>query len=203
MMITTKLLRFALPAAVVGIGIGGAVLLGGAREKKTATIPAGALLVATLDQTVSTDRSGIGDHITLHTTDPIRLGNETEIPDDATIHGEVTHVKGGGRIAGAPELTLRFTELELDGHTYPISADPLRVTGKSDVKESAAEIGGGTIAGAVLGGVKGAIVGAALGTGVAVATAGDQLTLPAGQKLRVRLTQPITVQYRPRAEKVD
>ena len=203
MMDTTKLLRFALPAAVVGVGIGGAVLLGGAREKRTATIPSGTLLVAALEQTVSTDQSGIGDHITLRTVDPIRLGNETTIPEEVILRGEVTHVKGGGRVAGAPELALRFTELEVDGHTYPISADPLQVTGKSDATESAVEIGGGTVAGAVLGGVKGAIVGAAVGTSVAVATEGDQLTLAGGTKLRVRLTEPVTVQYRPRPEKVD
>ena len=46
--------------------------------------------------------------------------------------------------------------------------------------------------------MKGAVVGAAIGTGVAVATKGDQITLPNGQKLRVRLTREVTVQYRPR-----
>jgi hypothetical protein len=54
--------------------------------------------------------------------------------------------------------------------------------------------------GGVLRGAKGAIVGAAIGTGVALATDGDQLTLGAGQRLRIRLTQPVTVQYRPSPE---
>ena len=35
------------------------------------------------------------------------------------------------------------------------------------------------------------------GTGVAVATKGDQIVLPAGVQLRVRLTAPVTVRYRP------
>ncbi len=191
---TTKLTRLALPAAVVAIGIAAAVMLGRAGEKKNATIPSGALLVAALEQPVSTDHSRSGDHITLRTVEPIHLAGEATIPAGVTLRGEVTEAKGGGRITGAPEIALRFTELELDGHRYQLSAEPFRVQGKSDAKESALEIGGGAVVGGVLRGVKGAVVGAVIGTGVAVATKGDQLTLGAGQHLRIRLTQPVTVQ---------
>lgn len=197
---TTKLVRFTLPAAVVGVGIAAAVMLGGAREKKTVTIPSGTVLVGALEQPVSTDRSSIGDHITLQTVDPIRVGEETSIPDGLTLRGEVITVKGGGRISGAPELAFHFSELEVDDHTYQVSSDPFHVKGTSDATESALEIGGGAVVGGVLRGAKGAIVGAAIGTGVAVATEGDQLRLGAGQRLRIRLTEPVTVQFRPRSE---
>jgi hypothetical protein len=197
---TTKLVRLALPAAVVGVGIIAAVMLGRAGERKTATIPSGALLVGTLEQQVSTDRSSVGDHITLRTVDPIRVGDQMTIPEGLTLRGEITQVKGGGRIAGAPELALRFTALEIDGHDYQVSTEPFRVTGKSNATESALQIGGGAVVGGVLDGAKGAVVGAAIGTGVAVATKGDQLTLSAGQRLRIRLTQPLEVQFRPRSE---
>jgi hypothetical protein len=193
---TTKLVRLALPVAVVGVGIAAAVMLGRAGEKKTATIPSGTWLVGSLDQSVSTDHSSVGDHITLRTVEPIRL-NQVTIPDGVTLRGEVTHVKGGGRIAGAPELAFRFTALELDGQSYQISTEAFSVEGKNAAKESALEIGGGAVVGGVLRGAKGAIVGAALGTGVAVATKGDQLTLGAGQHLRIQLTQPVTLQFRP------
>lgn len=191
---TTKLTRLALPAAVIGIGITAAVLLGRAGETKTVTIPDGAVLVGALQQTVSTDRSTVGDHIALRTVVPV-VGNETTLPSGLTLRGVVTHVKGGGRIAGAPELAFHFTDLEVDGEAYQISTEPFEVKGKSDSRESALEIGGGAVVGAVLRGVKGAVVGAALGTGVAVATKGDQLALAEGQRLRIRLTQPVTVQF--------
>jgi len=197
---TTKLVRLALPAAVIGVGIAAAVMLGRAGEKKTATIPSGVLLVGTLEQTISTDHSSVGDHIALRTVEPIELGGESTIPEGVILRGEVTHVKGGGRIAGAPELALRFTELEVDGQTYKVSTETFSVTGKSDAKESALAIGGGAVVGGVLRGAKGAIVGAAIGTGVAVATKGDQIALSAGQHLRIRLTAPVTVQYRRHSE---
>lgn len=157
---TTKLVRLALPAAVVAVGIAGAVLLGGLHDRPTVTIPSDVTLIAALDQAISTERSRVGDHITLHTVEPIRLDAETQLSEGVTLHGEVTHVKGGGRIAGAPELDLRITELEVDGRTYLVSTEPFHVEGKSDAK----------------------------------------LTLAAGEHLRIRLTHPIEVQVRTRAE---
>ena len=201
---TTKLLRIALPA-VAGLGVFAAVMLGRAGDKRTATLPSGTEIVASLNGSISTDRSSVGDPVQLHTVQPIRLegGGGASIAEGAELRGTVTRVKGGGRIAGAPELALKFTELEIDGHSYPITADAFRVKGKSDATESAAEIGGGALVGGIVKGVKGAIVGAAVGTGVAVATKGDQLMLGDGQRIRIRLAEPVTVQYRPHTEKAQ
>jgi len=195
---SAKLLRLVVPLAVVGVGIGGAVLLGGGHEERTVTLPSGTEITGALNHTLSTDQSRVGDAVELQTVGPIWVRDDETIAADVTLRGTVTHVKGGGRIAGAPELGVRFTELVVDGHGYPISAGAFEIKGKSDAKESALEIGGGAVVGGVLRGVKGAVVGAAIGTGVAVATTGDQLTLPNGQKLRIRLARPVTVQYRPR-----
>jgi hypothetical protein len=175
----------------------------GARQE--ATLPAGTVIIAALDRTVSTRDTRVGDAIELETTEPVHLSDERVVPAGARIYGEVTHAKGGGRIAGAPELTLRFTELEADGERYRMDTQPFRIRGKNDALESAATIGGGAVAGGILGGVlgggsgavKGAVAGAAIGTGVAIATDGDDLVLPTGVKLKVALSAPLTVTYRP------
>lgn len=164
---TAKLLRFVVPLVVVGVGITGAVLLGGSHEQRTATLPSGTEIVGALGHALSTDQSRVGDPVELRTVDPIPLGDDEMIAEGATLRGTVTHVKGGGRIAGAPELAVLFTELVVDGQTYPISAGTFQVKGKSDANESALEIGGATVVGGVLRGLKGAVVGAAIGTGVA------------------------------------
>jgi len=173
-----------------------------AEKEKTATLVAGTTLVASLQSTVSTGSAKEGDPITLRTTQAVRVNEQEVVPAGASIHGEVTHAKGAGRIAGGAELTLRFTTLETqDGKSYPIVCEPFRLEGKGDAKESAAEIGGGAVAGGIVGGllggkgdiVKGAAAGAVLGTGVAVVTKGDQIVLPAGQKVKVTLTDGVTV----------
>jgi hypothetical protein len=173
-----------------------------AEKEKTETLAAGTTFVGALQSTISTDKNKVGDAVALRTVQPVRVNEQEVVPAGAMIRGEVTHVKGAGRIGGGAELTLRFTTLETaDGKSYPIVCEPFRLEGKGDTKESALEIGGGAVAGGVVGGLlggkddiaKGAAVGAVLGTGVAVATKGDQIVLPAGQKLSVKLTDGVVV----------
>jgi len=191
-----------LAAAVARGGDGG--LFGSRRVK--ATLPVGTTLVGSLSNTLSTEGLKPGREVTLTTRAPLELAENRVLPAGVVVRGEVTHAQGGGRIAGAPELTIRFREITVDGSSYPISAEPFRVRGKDDLVESVAEIGGGAVVGGIIGAVagstvKGAVIGGVLGTGVAVATKGNQIVLPAGQRLRVRLTAPVLVTFTPIAAK--
>ncbi len=185
---------------LAGAGCGG--MKAEAEKDKTETLTTGTTFVGSLQSTIATDKNQVGDAIALRTTEAVRVNEMEVVPAGSTIRGEVTHVKGAGRLGGGAELTLRFTTLEtLDGKSYAVVCEPFRLEGKGDTKESALQIGGGAVAGGVVGGllggkddiVKGAAVGAVLGTGVAVATKGDQIVLPAGQKLKVTLTDGVTV----------
>lgn len=191
-----------LAAAVVRGGDEGGLL--GPRRVK-ATLPSGTTLVGSLGSRLSTEGLKAGRSVTLTTRSPLELSEARTLPAGVIVRGEVTHAKGGGRIAGAPELTIRFREISVGGTTYPISAEPFRLRGKDDLVESVAEIGGGAVVGGIVGAVagstvKGAVIGGVLGTGVAVATKGNQIVLPAGQRIRVRLTEPVSVSWRPVAE---
>lgn len=203
---STKLLVAGLSVAAVGILAAtvvrdnGGGLLGPRRVK--ATIPAGTTITGSLSSRLSTEGLHPGRSVTLTTRAPLTLSENRVVPAGVIVRGEVTHAQGGGRIAGAPELTIRFREISVDGSTYPITAEPFRLKGKDDLVESVAEIGGGAVVGGIVGAVagstvKGAVIGGVLGTGVAVATKGNQIVLPAGQRLRVRLSAPVTVSFRP------
>ncbi len=176
-----------------------------AESNMTATLLSGTTFIAALQGTVDTGRNHVGDRISLRTLEDVQVNGSMVVPAGATINGEVTHVDPAGRIAGGAELTLRFTELALaGGKSYAISAAPIRMQGKGDAKESAIEVGGGAVAGGILGAIlggkgsvaKGAVAGAAVGTGVAVATKGNQIVLPAGQKVRVTLDGPVTIEVK-------
>jgi type IV secretion system protein VirB10 len=195
-------------AAVALSGAGCGKQLADADSKKTETLIAGTTLVASLQSTISTGKNKVGDRITLRTLEETRVNEMTVVPAGATVNGEVTHVDPAGRIAGGAELTLRFTELVMpDGKSYTISAEPLRLKGKGDAKESALQVGGGAVAGGIVGGIlggkddigKGAAAGAAVGAGVAVATKGDQIVLPAGQKIKVTLNEAVSIATKPSA----
>jgi hypothetical protein len=173
---------------------------------RTYTVPANTAIVAALGQTIATDKNKVGDKISLRTTEAVKVGEAVAIPAGATIRGEVTHIDPAGRIAGGAELTLGFHELVLaDGTSMPITCEAFVLKGKGQAKESALEVGGGAVAGGVVGGLlggkkdiaKGAAVGAVIGTGVAIATKGDQIVLPVGQKLSITVTEPVTVTVKP------
>jgi len=201
--IRTAVALFALVALAAGCGGTGAV----AEKEKTETLAAGTVMTAALQSTVTTEHGQVGEKVELRTLFPVRVNEMDVVPAGSTVRGEVTHTQGGGRLGGGPELTLRFTELTMsDGGGYTISCEPFRVVGKGDTKETVAEIGGGAVAGGIVGGIlggskgdiaKGAAVGAVLGTGVAVGTKGNQIVLPAGQKLRVTLTSPVSIKLKP------
>ncbi len=179
-----------------------------ARAARTEPIllPAGTRIAAALQSTVSTESAREGDPIELRTLDPVTEDGHTVVPAGSTIDGEVTHAKGAGRIGGAAELSLRFTQLVTpDRRSYPIVCEPVRLTGKSKTRKSVEEIGGGAVGGAILGGIlgggsgaaKGAAVGGVVGTGVAVATKGRQIVLPAGQQMSITLSREASLGARP------
>ncbi len=177
-----------------------------AAQNQQVTLGAGTDFTAALQTTVATDKNNVGDRISLRTVAPVGVSGQTIVPAGSTINAEVTHVEAAGRVKGGAELTLRFVELVTpDGRSYPISCEPFRVVGEGDGRESAKEIGGGAVGGAIVGGIlggkdgalKGAAVGGVLGTGVAVATKGDQIVLPAGQQMKVSLATPVAINVRP------
>ncbi len=197
-----KIIAIILSLAVVGV-VAANVMTGGGPgggpSEVDVTISTGETIVGALDRGITTEGGETGTPVGLTLSEPMDLGGGHFLPEGTRVRGEVTHTQGGGRMGGAPELTIRFSTLVVDGEDYSIQAEPFRLKGKSDTKETVAEIGGGAILGGVVGAVtgagtlEGAAVGAVLGTGVAVVTKGDQIVLPSGQKLRVRLTEPVTI----------
>jgi hypothetical protein len=172
-------------------------------KSHTYTLLPGTTFTGSLQNTLNSGKNHVGDPFTLRTVLAKTVEGVTVVPAGSTIRGHLSYVDGAGRVAGGAKLTLRFDSIELaDGTSHSISAEPLRLEGKGDAKESALEIGGGAVAGGILGGVlghgsgdvaKGAAVGAAVGTGVAVATKGDQIVLGTGQKIKVTLDAPLKV----------
>lgn len=166
------------------------------------TVSAGTSVPTQVVVAVSTDKNQVGDPVQLQVTEAVSVGGTVVIPVGSTVHGTVTACKSAGRVKGASELTIRFTEVELvSGKRYPVTCESFHAVQKGDGKESAAEIGGAAAVGGVLGGVlggkndvlKGTAIGAAVGTGVAVVTKGDQITLPVGRTVNVKLTSPLVV----------
>jgi hypothetical protein len=172
------------------------------------TVPAGtAIEVAFLDG-VSSKSSRAGDGFRARVTKDVVQDGIVVIPAGSVVVGSVTEAVALKKIGGKAKLALAFNKLELtSGRSAPISAS-FAETGKSETGKDASTIGGATAGGAVLGRmlskgdrgkgtVLGAIVGAAAGTAIASKTKGEEVDIPAGTAITLKLDQAAQITVRP------
>ena len=151
---------------------------------------------------ISSQTARIEDRIEATVTRDVKIGDTIAIPAGSRAIGSVIQVERGGKFKERARLGIRFTTLVLaDGTRLSMSTETIYRDGEAPGNSSAAKIGGGAIGGAILGailgGAKGAAIGATAGAGggVAAVEAADrqEVTLPAGSPMTVRLLTPLTV----------
>lgn len=175
-------------------------------EWREVTVPAGTILTLRLGQSIGSDTSRPEDAVSATLANSVRVKGGTVIPAGSAVQGTITEAKRSGRVKGRGLLHVRFDRLEPRGadETYSIRTGLVTRKAPSRAKKDALEIGapavGGAVVGGILGGKKGAIiggtVGGAAGTAVVLSTRGEEVRLPRGSRLSVRLLDPVTVRVR-------
>jgi len=167
-------------------------------------LPAGTALPLELATTVGSDTSAVEDPVSARVTSDVEVDGEVVVPEGSTVAGRVTYAQESGKVKGLAGVTVRFYTLTIGSRTYDIAAEPVRRQAASTKGKDAQKIGIGAGAGAVVGGLlggrKGAAIGAAAGgaggAGVVLATKGQEVRLPSGTALSLRLTEPLAVTVR-------
>ncbi|HSF41030.1 MAG TPA: glycine zipper domain-containing protein [Thermoanaerobaculia bacterium] len=180
------------------------------REEPRATpvdLPAGTTFDVEFLDTIGSATSRAGDTFRVRVYRDVFLDGDMVIPGSAEVVGVVTEAAPLGRVGGRAKLGLRFTDLVLpSGSTVPIDASLVQ-EGRNETGRDAATIGGGAAAGAVLGrilnkrdrgkgSVIGAIIGAAAGAVIASKTAGEEVTIPEGAVVSLKLDGPAEIRPR-------
>ena len=151
---------------------------------------------------ISSETARIEDRVEAKVTRDVKVGEKIAIPAGSRAIGSVIQVDRGGKFKERARLGIRFTTLVLaDGTRLPMSTETILREGQAPGNSSAAKIGGGAIGGAILGailgGAKGAAIGATAGAGGGVAAVEvsdrQEVTLPAGSPMTVKLLTPLTV----------
>jgi hypothetical protein len=172
-----------------------------AQDTREVTIPAGTQLRLRLETSHASNSSRIEDRVEAHLVNPVIVNGRTVLPSNTDVTGHVTMARPSGKVRGRGYLAVRFTELRDDDDTYRVTtrtwAREAPGTKKKDAAKIAVPGAVGGVVGAIVGGKKGAAIGAGVGagagTGVVLATAGDDVRLPRGSTLLVRLSAPLTV----------
>ena len=145
---------------------------------------------------MSSDTAAVEDRFEATTVVDLRDGERVLVPAGSIVRGTVSSVTRAGRIERKGSLTLAFERITIDGRSYPIRATVTQALESEGIRGETTRIGAGAgvgaIIGGILGGVKGALAGILIGGGgVVAATDGQDVDLPSGSTLRVRLDSPL------------
>ena len=171
------------------------------------TIPAGTLIPVRLIETVSSDKSRLGDRFNASLDSELVVDGFVIAEKGARLEGRIAETQAAGRVKGVSAISLELTLLATsDGQRIEINTDTFTKHGDKSKGSDAAKIGGaaaiGAAIGAIAGGGKGAAIGAgvggAAGTGGVLGTRGKPSVLPSETRLSFRLNSAVTITERRR-----
>jgi len=164
------------------------------------TVPAGTDLVVRLESAVASDTSHVEDGVDATLAEPVVINGTTVIPAGSAVRGQVSAAQPAGKVKGRASLALRFGTVAVADEHYTIQARVSRLapaTKGEDAAKIAIPAGAGAVIGGVIGGGKGAAIGTAIGggagTAVVLTTSGDEIRLPSGTRLTLRIDSAIEV----------
>ena len=158
-------------------------------------VPAGTELEVRLQNSLNSGTVMVEDRFEATTLADLVLDGRNVIPAGSAMRGVVTAVEPATRTNRTSRLTVSFDQVTIGTRSYPIRATVTEALEAGGVKEeagrTAAGAGVGAIIGAILGGTKGALAGILIGGGGTIAaTEGQQVELPQGTVLKVRIDSP-------------
>jgi hypothetical protein len=162
------------------------------RVQNSNEIPVGTEFDVRLSTPLSSNTAQVEDRFEATTMVDLRDGDRILVPAGSVVRGVVSSVTEAGRLDRKGSMTVAFDRITIRGRSYPMRATVTQALESEGIRGETGRIGTGAgvgaIIGGILGGVKGAIAGILIGGGgVIAATEGQDVELPAGSVLRVRL----------------
>jgi hypothetical protein len=164
------------------------------------TLTEGTEIQVRLEQPLSSKTAKLEDRFESSVALPVQLDGRVVIPAGTRVRGIVSNVQRAERPVKGGKLDLTFDSIYLDDRTRRdlrtsvVSVKENLDLGGDDAKRAGIGAVLGGVIGKVIGGTKGAIIGAVLGGGGALAAAlGEDVELPAGTILTLRLDRPLEV----------
>jgi hypothetical protein len=159
-------------------------------------LPVGQELDVRLQSTLSSESATVEQRFEATTVVDLVQDGRVLVPAGSIARGVVADVKRPGRIERTGSLTLSFDEIVVRGREQSMRALATRVFESGGIRDEAGTAGAGAgvggVVGGIVGGLRGAIVGAVIGAGGAIAaTEGQDVRLPAGAIIRIRLDTPV------------
>lgn len=163
-----------------------------------AVVPSGTELIVSLNDRLDSRTTRVEDRVSATLMEPLRVDGRIVVPVGSEVMGFVRDVKDAGRLSRGGEIELVFDAVRVGAERLDMRTRIVEVGEGLDKSRAGQRAGLGALLGGVLGGIldgkEGAIVGAVLGAGGGVAaTKGEDVALPAGTLLTLRLEDGLVV----------
>jgi hypothetical protein len=158
-------------------------------------LPEGTAIDVRLEQSLSSRTARREDRVSATVADPVRASGVLAIPAGTEVEGVVTAAEAAERPSKPGRIEMEFDSIYFDQTRLDMRGRVAEIR-ESGEQAKKAGIGAaiGAIFGGILGGKGGAIAGILIGGGGAVvATRGEDVELPAGTVVTVRLERPLTI----------
>ena len=170
------------------------------RDDREPRIPAGTEIMLRLEDPLSSRTAQPEDRFEATVLSPLRLGGAVAVPAGARARGIVRAAARAERGSQGGRLELDFDSLYVDRERLDLRGRVVSI-GDGTGGDRARKAGLGAVLGGVLGGIlgggKGAVIGVIVGGGGAVAASkGDEVELPEGTVLVMRLDRELIVPRR-------
>jgi hypothetical protein len=172
------------------------------RTPETVTIPAGTVIKARLNQSLSSEVNESGDSFSATLEEPIIVNGFVIAEKGARLDGRVVDAVRAGRVKGLARLSIRLVTLHTsDRQRVSIFTEEHVREGKKSVAKDTTRValttGIGAAMGAIFGGGAGAAIGAASGAGAGVGgvllSRGQSAELAVESRIAFRLRDDVTI----------
>lgn len=166
-------------------------------SRRSLSLPAGTEFMVRLGQELSSKTARIEDRFEATVDVPVHAESGTALAAGTTLRGIVRSADRAERPSKAGRLDLEFYAVYLGTTRFDVRARVVQIgphpkAGPSTEKKAGIAGALGGVLGAILGGGTGAIIGIVAGGGGAVlGTKGEEVVLPEGTRLRVRLDKAL------------
>jgi len=162
-------------------------------------IQAGTEIDVRLAGALNSGDARVEDRFEATTLVDVNVGGRPAVPAGTVMRGVVTDVEPATRTNRTARLTVSFDQVTVGGQIYATGGTVIQAIEGDGLRGEAGRIGTGAAVGAILGGIfggglKGTLAGVLIGAGGTIAaTEGNQVDLPRGSVLRVRLDSPLLI----------
>ncbi|MBI4265757.1 MAG: hypothetical protein HY657_15385 [Acidobacteria bacterium] len=171
---------------------------GTAESRATLEIPVGTEIDVRLSNTLNSGTAQVEDRFEATTLVDLSIDGRTAVPAGSVVRGVVTSVDPATRTNRTARMTVSFDQITVNGRASPLRATVTQAIQGEGIRGETGRIGTGAgvgaIIGGILGGFKGALAGILIGAGgTLAATEGNEVELPQGSVLRIRIDAPVQI----------